>query len=723
MTRRRRATRTHAASPPGGEAPQGGSAGVRWAVAALILAAGAAAYANSFDGAFVYDDNQSIVHNRHIRTLWPLSEAMSLPTWGSGITVDARPVLSLSFALNRALLGEDPHGFHLVNLAIHLAAALLLFGVIRRTLLLPRFRPRWGRLSTYVAGAAALLWVVHPVQTSAVTYIVQRAESMASLFYLLTLYCAIRGFTGGRPVAWYAAAVAACALGTGSKEIIASAPVIVLLYDVVFVAPSARAALRRRWPFYAALAATWGLTALFMIGTWQDKALDFEEISALRYARTQPGAILHYLRMAVWPSPLVADRNWPFADTLGAVVPQAAAVAALLGATAWGLARRRWYGFVGAFFFAVLAPSSSIIPLRQNQQDHRAYLAMASVTCLAVVAGAWGLRRLAAAGKERAWLGLGAAGVLAAAGVLGLLTYGRNRDYHDPLAFWADNVAKCPRSVTAHTNLGLEYDRRGDLRQALEHYRRAVAIDPGDVIANNNLGGALKRVGRWREAIACYERVLRKRPRHAAAMTNLGAVYTSIGKLNEAEQLHRQAIALEPGLAAAHNNLGAALEKQGRFEEAMASYARAVQLKPSYAQAHTNLGAMYVRKGDVARAEEHYRLAIHYRDDYADPHNNLGVLLEGRGDLAAAESHYRRAVRLKPAYAHAHSNLARLLAKTGRRGEAVRHYRTAADLYLASGLLTDAAGDLQALLRILPDDADARAKLRKVVELLNRRPP
>jgi len=200
-----------------------------WLAAFLIVAAGSIAYVSSFAGVFVLDDDISIVSNPHVRALWPLSDALSAPIEA---TVAGRPIVSLSLAVSYALSGlDDRWGFHSVNLVIHLAAALVLFGIARRTMLAWDHRrnqvaPASDRTPTGVALAIALIWCVHPLQTGSVTYIVQRSESLMGLFYLLTLYCAIRAHAEGGRGVWIVASIVFCALGMASKETMVTVPLV-----------------------------------------------------------------------------------------------------------------------------------------------------------------------------------------------------------------------------------------------------------------------------------------------------------------------------------------------------------------------------------------------------------------------------------------------------------------------------------------------------------------
>ncbi len=357
----------HAATPPGWamRVPAG------WAVilaAALIVLATVAAFSSSFAGPFVFDDQTSVVDNPTIHHLWVIWQPLCPPRHGE--TVTGRPLLNLSFAINYAISGCKVWSYHVANLAIHILGALLLFGILRRTLLLPTMRDRWGAAALPLAFVVALLWAIHPLQTESVTYIVQRAESLVGLFYFLTLYLFIRGASvagsgvrgQGRililpPVAWYAGSVLACLLGMASKEVMISAPLVVLLYDRTFCAGSFREAWRRRYGFYLALAGTWLLLGWLVLSTSTlGTAIGpgTQQFTWWSYLLTQPGVIVHYLRLAVWPSELCLDYDWPPASTVAEVLLPATVVAGLFAATVWALLKRSAWGFFGAWFFAVL---------------------------------------------------------------------------------------------------------------------------------------------------------------------------------------------------------------------------------------------------------------------------------------------------------------------------------------------------------------------------------
>ncbi|MCE5277759.1 MAG: tetratricopeptide repeat protein [Planctomycetaceae bacterium] len=651
----------------------------RWQIlvaAAVIAASVLAAYANSLHGQFVYDDHVAIVNNPHIRHLWPPGEAMSLPMWNTGATVDGRPVLSFTLALNRSLFGPDPWSFHAGNLIIHLAAALVLLGIIRRTLCLPQFSANGSARAVWVALAACVLWALHPLTTAAVTYVVQRAESLMALLYLLTLYCAIRGFEARRSWPWYAASVAACALGMGTKEVMASAPVVVLLYDCVFVCGSVKKALQHRWRFYAPLAATWLILAGLLRATSGNVGEIYQRVGTWQYLATQPEVLLHYLRLAAWPDVLVLEYTWPFAHSAASIALQAAVVVTLLMLAAWGAWRRRWWGFCGAACFLVLAPSSSFYPLSQNAFEHRMYLPLAGVIVLVVGCAGWlGSKALRASKSPLAAIAALML-VLVVGAALGWRTRQRNSDYLSEQGLWERTIADRPASSVAHYHLGHVLRRQGNLERAIGQYRRSVQLDATRYDAWSNLGQALlldaqrarlageseRSSALLHEAAALFESVTRRRPDMTEPWVGLGKVHAAQGNLEEAVTDFQAALAIRSTDAWANTELGSARMRQGRFQEAVAHFRQVVTTNPHEAQSRFLLARALSAAGEADAAIEQYQAATSLDGDYAPAHADLGLALLLRGRTGQAIDHFRQALRIAPDDLRTVNNLAWVLA-------------------------------------------------------------
>jgi tetratricopeptide (TPR) repeat protein len=535
-----------------------GAAAARW-LPAFLVAAAILAWANSLGGAFVFDDKSRILRDASMHT-------MEHP--GRLLSDTSRPVLKLSLALNYAAGGRDPRGYHAVNLAIHVLAGLALFGALRRSLLSPALGDRFAGSAPWLAGSAALLWLLHPLQTQAVTYVVQRGESLMGLAALTTLYCAIRVAEGSRPVAWGVAAVLACTLGMGAKEGMVVTPLLVWLHDRTFFAGSAAAALRVRAPLYAGLAATWlvpfgwiGPDTLFR-GEFARPELPTPGV--LEYALTQPAVILHYLRLAFWPSPLCFDYGWQPAQSAREIVPAALAVGALAAAAGWLLWRTSGPGFLAAWFFLLLAPTSSVVPIQDIAVEHRMYLPLAAVVTGVVLIGHRALQGLGVR-----WPLAGAALVLVAAAALGTATAARNRDYHDELVLWRTVAAAAPENWRAYYNLGTLLRQRGDEEEAIPLLREALALEPGHAAGHYNLANALKQSGEIEEALPHYRRAIELEPRHASAHVNLANALQTRGEAEQAILHYRRALELSPEWGLVHYNLAVVLEADGQLDEAV----------------------------------------------------------------------------------------------------------------------------------------------------------
>ena len=508
------------------------------ALAAVILAAGAWAWSNSFAGVFVLDDVRAIVRNATIRTLWPLSIPLSPP---SGSTVAGRPVANLSFAVSYAmgaapapdggastpamLAAPDATPFHAGNLVIHLATALVLFGVVRRTLLSPRLRERFGAAAPWMACAVALLWVVHPLHTSAVTYAVQRVESLMGLFYLLTLYCAIRAGDGPRRRWWAAASVVSCAAGMGTKETMVTAPVMVALWDWTFREPAGGRTGRVRWTLVAGLGTTWLLLAFVVTRQFRAPSIDLAPMTIWLYVRTQAEVIAHYVRLAFYPSPLVFLYDWPLMPAPIWQAWQAALLVGLAGFTVAGIVKRHPLAFLGAWFFLILAPSSSVLPIiTEVAAEHRMYLPLAAVATAIVLGAHLAVTRLA--GRwTRATAGAAVVAMLITAGALGTLTYTRNAVYASAEGLWADTVAKRPEDARPRVAFAEALARAGRLPEAETQLWRAVELAPDDPVARVRLGSVLAQRSRHEQAATQLNAALALRPGDVDAHRFLGEIY------------------------------------------------------------------------------------------------------------------------------------------------------------------------------------------------------
>ena len=644
----------------------------RW-VAPLVLAAAAiVGYGNSLSGPLVLDDLVNVAGNPSLRNLadWPavLWPPASVPTAG-------RPVLNLSFALNFAFGGLAVRGYHLVNLATHLVAAIVAFLLLRQTFALPRWRERYGERGGRLALVTALLWTVHPLATGAVTYISQRAEMLMALCYLATLYSFVRGTTSDRPRVWHGLVVVVCALGMATKEVMVTAPAMVMLYDRTFIAGSFAEAWRRRRGVYVALGMTWLLLAGLMIGSHvRDRGIaDAGSYNAWTYALTECGVIPEYLKLAVWPQPLVFDYEIDRAalanlSVAGALLP-ATFIAVLSAATIIGLSRGHALGFFSAWFFVILAPTSSVVAITfQPMAESRVYLPLLGVLALGVVT----LHRLLGRRMLAAAIGLALAFTIAARA--------RNTAYASEVRLWADTVAKRPQNARAHNAYGMALAGKAEnLREETAQFETALRLRPDYPDAHNNLANALVRVPeRWAEAVEHYRAVLRHEPGSARTHSNLGNLLSLIpGRLDEALAEHREALRFAPDSAVVHFNYGLALSRTPEAAEAaMGEYERALAIQPDYAEVHNALGLILaVRPGREEEAIRHFREALRLRPDSDVLHFNLAAALSQRPDSAGdAAAHYEHAVRLNPQnWAARTQHAAALLKSPGRESEAIEH--------------------------------------------------
>lgn len=563
----------------------------------LLIVLVLSAYANSLNVPFIFDDVNGILDNVNVRRLLPLRDSMAArpDTAAAG-----RPVLSLTLAVNYAISGYHVWSYHLFNLLIHAAAAVTLFGLVRRTLAAAFEAPggalhvvNGARYTTQLALLAAAIWAVHPLNTEAVTYVIKRNESLMALCYLLMLYCVVRSAAPGaeRAAVWQLGAVVCCGLGMGVKETMATAPLVALAHDATFFSGGMRNALRRRPIMYTGLAATWGLLAWLVSAAPRSATTGFDlrDLTPWRYLLTQAGVILHYLRLAVWPVGQCLDYGWPVAARIADAAVPGLLIIALLALTAGLLWRRPSLGYPGFFFFVTLAPSSSFLPIREIACEYRMYLPLTSLCVAGVLVGHALLTRLR-------WHSLYArdgrgAAVVASLIVIALLalTIRRNHDYRSAEAIWMDTIRKAPHHPRPHNLLANTLARAGRLGDAEREFRAALALNENYVPSLTGLANVLAHTGRWDEAAAQHRRVLEIRPRYWPAHANLAALLLLQNKPEEALAAAERAIALEPLAVAPRLSAADALERLGRFAEARRRYEEVLELEPRNARARDGL--------------------------------------------------------------------------------------------------------------------------------------
>jgi Flp pilus assembly protein TadD len=435
-----------------------------------------------------------------------------------------------------------------------------------------------------------------------------------------------------------------------SKEVMVSAPVMVALYDRIFVAGSWREVWTRRRGLHLALIATWIVLAWLVIGTAGrgGTAGLGTAMSPWSYGLTQIGAIVHYLRLAIWPQPLVFDYGKSLVAGWTDVWWQTLVLLPLAVGSIWAAWQGRALGWLGVFFFAVLAPSSSIVPVvTQTMSEHRMYLALAAVVTLAVMS----LYVFVGRKSLAVWL--------VVAGVLGAATYHRNQDYRTELAIWEDTVVKQPVNIRALAALGAIHQAAGRLIEARTLLQEAVRLAPESVEAKNNLGNAWMKAGNWTEAETCFRQALALEPDEPYALNNLGNALLQQGHQAEAVTRFQEALRTKPDFPEPRFNLANTLAQTGRPMEALAYYDQYLQLKPDDVEARSNYASTLemVRRFDEAVAQ--LEIAVKHRPADAEVQNNLGAALAQAGRPAEALRHFEQALRLNPDFVGARKNLER----------------------------------------------------------------
>ncbi|MFA5116286.1 MAG: tetratricopeptide repeat protein [Candidatus Omnitrophota bacterium] len=625
----------------------------RLSAAAVLFCLGLLVYSNSFLGPFHFDDLPSIMDNFAIRNI---SDPRNI--WDFWPT---RFFTYLSVALNYALGGYKVFGYHVFNFLAHTGASLLAWYLAILTFKTPALK---NDPITAYAGPLAFftgaLFLVHPIQTQPVNYIIQRATLLAGFFYLgsLCFYAKARlmreeGLSSRAWAVYYGISLLAAILAMFSKENAVSLPAAICLYELCFLKSKKGFGWKYVIPFLAA-ALIVPLTMFF------SRSIDFKGarriteggpvISAWHYFLTQMRVMVTYLRLLLVPVNQNLDYYYPAAKSIFQL-PVILSLALLLLVLSFAVRvfnKYRLLSFGIFWFFITLLPESSLIPIYDVIFEHRLYLPMLGSSFFLVCALFY-------------LLGLKKTGILFV--ILSLLVVGysamayqRNKVWQSDLALWDDATRKSPAKVRSLVSRGLAYAKKDYFDLALADYDKALKINPKCEDAYNNRGLAYQNKGRPELALADYNKAIELNPDYAEAYNNRGTVYAGRRDFDLALADFIKAISIFPECADAYNNRAGVYANKGSLELALADYNKAIKINPNLAGVFYNRGLVYQNKGRPELALADYSRALELDPARADIYLNRGIAYAGKGDLDRAVADLSQAVEIDPGSAKAYYN-------------------------------------------------------------------
>jgi len=562
-------------------------------IAAVICAVTLLAYSNTFHASFHFDDEHQVVKNTNVHVIENLPSFFTTAGMGSYTASGNRgyrPVTYASFALNYAVSGLDTWSYHVLNLLIHLINVLLVYLVAMAVL-----DAAGGRDGKAAALSGALLFALHPIQTSAVTYISGRAALLATSFTLAAFYAFTRFRAGGvRRYIWAGAVPVLFILGLLSKEMAVSFLGLALLYDLLFTLPKTGGMrpMRGAAVFYVPVVAALMLYLVIKGAVQGVYTVPYSPYGVWEYMVSEAKTLLMYVRLIVLPINQNADYNVPVTESLDAF----AAVSMVLVSSAAILlyrVRRKSpaVAFFGFWFLISIAPESSIFPVEDIAVEYRLYMPSAGFI-MALVVIMHGLL------KDRRFVRAAAFSTVA---LLMALTFTRNAVWATDESLWRDAARKAPGSARAHTNLG-----------------HALLIDKRYQDAVDELSRSLTYTGLTPKALG-------------VTYNELGVCYTELGLPDKAIAAYREAVETYPEMVEPYFNIGKAYERQGRYAEAEEVLVKAAGINPDYLLNRLELAVVYSAMGRhndaVFQMEEAARLApgdpdVRYRLELA--YSNAG---------------------------------------------------------------------------------------------------
>lgn len=709
---------------------------IHYIALAVLTIAGFIIYNNSFDVPFIFDDSDNI-QNPSVRISELSADSLIKVAIESNLL--NRPVANISFAINYYFGEYNVRGYHLVNIFIHIVASFFLYLILEITFKLPVNRERYGRYSL-LSLMAAMLWLTHPLATQSVTYLVQRMNSMAALFYVLSVICYVKGrLNVGKDgdhnqnlhgLLWLGASLISGALAIGSKEIAVTLPFIIFLYEWFFFQDLSWKWLGKKIPWIVALLVFLYCAASFYLGgnpfQMVIDSCNNRPFSSLQRILTESRVVMHYIGLLLYPNPdrLVFDYNFPISTSLFSpltTIFSFFSLAVLLGVAICVAKKERFLAFCIFWFFINLILESTVICL-EIIYEHRTYLP--SMFLLAIFPAFLYRTKLNTNIITCIFFSLIV--------ICGYWTMERNITWQNPIRFWQDSITKQPLKARGYNNLGVALCEAKRFNEASQYLDRALTLLPDFPEAYNNLGLVEYRQGRLNEAEKNFKYALTLRSHFIEARLNLASFYKGQGQYSAALAHYRELYSQIPGYSILNKELGQTLLRMGQAEESLEFLEKAYKKLPKDTYLLLDRGEAFMRSGQQAEAIKSYTEVLDIEEGNAAAHYNLGLLLTVTGEEEAALSHYQKAELRRSADVPILYNLGNLYLRLGALEESRLSYMkfiesssVIADAYnnlglvhIKKGELSKAMGNFQAALRINPDHRMAVQNLTSVSQEL-----
>jgi tetratricopeptide (TPR) repeat protein len=657
-------------------------------------------YSNTFNSPFVFDDIAKIKENPDIRLTHINLKKIFDAGFGKS-SPQSRPLGNLTFALNYFFHQYNVTGYHVVNVSIHILSAFFLYLFLKTTLKLSTVQTRYKQ-PHIIAFFAALIWLVHPVATQSVTYIVQRLNSLAALFFVLAFYLYLKGRLADQSAkkwSWIGAAALSWVLALGCKQNAATLPFFIFVYEWYFFQDLSKEWLTRRLKYLLGITAFFILLFLIYTGfnPWE-KIQSFHDYGLFEFTigeriLTQFRVVVYYLSLIFFPHSARLNLDYDFPLSYSLINPPTTLLAlvvilGLVGIAFYLSKKHRLISFCIIWFFGNLVIESSILPLAIIF-EHRIYLPSMLVILLVVM--------LAFDYIKPRWLTI--AMLCIAITICSYWTYERNKIWQSKLTIWGDSVQKSPNKARPHINMGKSLSDLERTDEAIKHFNISLRIEPHNPEAHHNLAVALAKQGKMKGAIDHFLKALKVKPDASKTHLYLGLALAMQGKTDQAIDHFNKTLQIDPTYDTAHKNLGILLMQEGKIETAIFHLREAIRLNPGLSGADSDLKkALAVQEKiqyDTKRIQRELRLA----PDNPQLHYEMGNLFLVKGELNKAISQYEKALLLQPNYLQALNNLALAYAKK-------KAYAKALSVF-------------QRILSYWPDNADTYYNIAAVYSKLN----